>query len=308
MFRYKNPDISAAGDQLIDTLPMKAYPGMHSPSEKRLFAGKPQAVTMPAGASAQADLNTALDALFNHPNVGPFISRQLIQHLVASHPSPGYIARVAAVFNNNGKGVRGDLGAVARAILLDAEAANPPAGSVGKLREPVARVSHWMRSLAATSASGQYAINSDLEPLGQRPYYAGSVFGYFRPGYVPPNTTFSAEGITVPPMQIVNEATTAQWVNLAQRMASTGVGSTGTQFDVVASLQPLADMVAAGRLDALIDHLNLLLYAGRMSTSLRQDLMEAMLNVGGTDAEAHLNRARVAVFLALASPEYMVQR
>jgi uncharacterized protein (DUF1800 family) len=308
VFRYASPDTTAAGDQRLDLLPMKVYPGLHSTSEKRLFSGKLNAVTMPAGASAQADLKMALDALFNHPNVGPFISRQLIQHLVSSNPSNAYVGRVAAVFNNNGRGVRGDLAAVARAILLDSEAISPPASSVGKLREPVMRVAHWMRSLQATSASGQYAITNDLEPLGQRQFNAGSVFGYFRPGYVPPNTAFSAERITVPEMQIVSEATTAQWLNIAQRMAGSGLGWTGSQNDVAIQVQPLADLVRAGQLAAAIERLNLLLYAGRMSGTLKQDLMDAMLSVAGTDSSSHINRARVGVFLALASPEYLVQR
>ncbi|RZI85845.1 MAG: DUF1800 family protein [Rubrivivax sp.] len=308
VFLKRSPDLSVAGDQRIDLLPMKVYPGMHSTVEKRLFSGKPNAVTMPTGASAQADMKAALDALFIHPNVGPFIGRQLIQHLVTSHPSPAYVARVAAVFNNNGKGVRGDLGAVARAILLDSEAITPPSTSVGKLREPVMRVAHWMRSLDATSASGRYAITTDLDALGQRQLYAGSVFGYFRPGYVPPNSSFSADAITVPPMQIVNEATTAEWVNFAYRMASTGLGRAESQTDVTVQLQPLADLLVTGQVDAVIDRLNLLLYAGRMSSSLKQDLMESMLSVGGVTPASYLNRARVAVFVALASPEYLVQR
>ena len=307
-FRYDTPVTSAAGDQRIDALPMKAYPGQHSPSEKRLFAGKGNALIIPAGGSAQSDLKMALDALFNHPNVGPFVSRQLIQHLVTSNPSSAYVGRVASVFNNNGKGVRGDLAAVARAILMDSEAITPPASSIGKLREPVQRVAHWMRSLQATSATGQYTIDMDLGSLGQRQLYAGSVFGYFRPGYVPPNTVFSADRTTVPAMQIVSEATTAQWVNLAERMAGNGLGWTGSQSDVAAQMQPLADLVASGQLTSVVDRLNLLLYAGRMSSALKQDLMDAMISVTGTDASSNLNRARVAVFLALASPEYMVQR
>jgi uncharacterized protein (DUF1800 family) len=212
------------------------------------------------------------------------------------------------VFNNNGKGVRGDLGAVARAILLDAEAVTPPPGSVGKLREPVLGVALWMRGLQAISTGGEYAIDTDLVALGQRPLYAPSVFGYFRPGYVPPNTTFSAGRTTVPELQIVNEATTAQWVNLAERMAGNGIGWTGSQSDVAANLQPLADLLAAGQVADAIERLNLLLYAGRMSSTLKQDLVDAMVSVGGTTAAAQLNRARVAVFLALASPEYLVQR
>jgi hypothetical protein len=97
-------------------------------------------------------------------------------------------------------------------------------------------------------------------------------------------------------------------VNNAQAMASSGVGWTGTARDVVANLQPLADLAAAGRLDSLTEHLNLLLFAGRMSNSLKQELLEAMTTVGGNDTASHMNRARVAVFLALATPEYLVQR
>ncbi|MFG6487501.1 DUF1800 family protein [Roseateles sp. BYS78W] len=307
-FRYGNPDLSAAADQRIDIQPMKAYPGLHSTSEKRLFNGKANAVLLPGGGTAQADLKLALDALFNHPNVAPFISRQLIQHLVNCSPSSAYVGRVAAVFNNNGKGVRGDLAAVARAILTDSEASSPPSSSIGMLREPVVRVAHWMRSFQATSVSGQYAIDMDLNVLGQRQLYAGSVFGYFRPGYVPPNTVFSADGTTVPVMQIVSESTTAQWVNLAERMAGNGLGWSGTQSDVVAQIQPLADLIGTGQVSAAIDRLNLLLYAGRMSSTLKQDLMDSIVSVSGADASSNLNRARVALLLALASPEYMVQR
>ena len=134
------------------------------------------------------------------------------------------------------------------------------------------------------------------------------MFGYFRPGYVPPNTTFSASRTTVPELQIANEATTAQWVNLAERMAGTGLGWTSTQNDVAANLQPLVDLLNAGQVADVIERLNLLLYAGRMSSTLKQDLIDAMVSVGGTTAAAQLNRVRVAVFLALASPEYLVQR
>jgi uncharacterized protein (DUF1800 family) len=250
----------------------------------------------------------ALDALFNHPNVGPFIGRQLIQRLVTSHPSNAYVARVAGVFNNNGSGVRGDLGAVVRAILLDVEATNPPAGSIGKLREPVLRVAHWMRSFGATSTSGQFMMAFELDAQGQRALHAPSVFGYYRPGFVPPNTAFSANRITVPEFQIVNESTTALWVNTALAMAGSGLGWTDTGNDVKANLQPLADLSAAGDVDGLIERLNLLLYAGGMSASLKQDLLESVTSVFGNDAASHMNRARVALFIALASPEYMVQR
>ena len=307
-FRWGNPGTTAATDTRIDTLKMKAYPGQHSLAEKRLFTGKANALVIPAATGAADSVRLALDALFNHPNVGPFIGRQLIQRLVTSHPSNAYVARVAGVFNNNGSGVRGDLGAVVRAILLDVEATNPPAGSIGKLREPVLRVAHWMRSFGATSTSGQFMMAYELDTQGQRALHAPSVFGYYRPGFVPPNTAFSANRITVPEFQIVNEASTALWVNTALAMAGSGLGWTDTGNDVKANLQPLADLSTAGDVDGLIERLNLLLYAGGMSATLKQDLLESVTSVFGNDAASHLNRARVALFIALASPEYMVQR
>ncbi|MFG6432149.1 DUF1800 family protein [Roseateles sp. LYH14W] len=308
-FRGGTPDLkTAANDLRIDLQRMKAYPGQHSTGEKRLFASKPWAATLPAGQGAQADLTAALDALFKHPNVGPFIGRQLIQRLVTSHPSPAYVARVAATFNNNGKGVRGDLAAVVRAILMDPEAVTTPAGSIGKLREPVLAVSHWLRALEARSASGEYMINHDLIGLSQQQWHAPSVFGYFRPGYVPPNSSFANAGITVPELQLTSETTTARWVNLAMSMAGNGVGQYGSAADVSANLQPLIDLAQAGNLDGMVERLNLLLYAGRMSAALKADIVDAVTSVSGTDLPSYTNRARVALFLALAAPDYLIQR
>ncbi|MCU7373159.1 DUF1800 family protein [Paucibacter sp. O1-1] len=308
-FRWVSPDLkTAANDLRVDLQRMKAYPGQHSTGEKRLFASKPGAVTLPAGQSAQADLKAALDGLFNHPNVGPFIGRQLIQRLVTSHPSPAYVARVAAAFNNNGKGVRGDLGAVVRAILMDAEAVAAPVGSTGKLREPVLAVAQWLRALEARSASGQYMINHDLIGLNQRQWHAPSVFGYFRPGYVPPNTSFATAGTTVPELQLTSETTTARWVNLAMAMAGSGVGQYGGGVDVSPSLQALIALAQAGNLDGMVERLNLLLYAGRMSAALKADIVDAVTSVHGTDLPSYTNRARIALFLALAAPDYLIQR
>ena len=183
-----------------------------------------------------------------------------------------------------------------------------PAADVGKLREPVLRVAHWMRSFAVTSTSGQYLMASELDNQSQRALHAPSVFGYFRPGYVPPNTVFSASSITLPELQIVNESTTALWANTAMSMAGNGLGWTGTVRDVSSALDPLVALSAAGNVDGLIERINLLLFAGRISAALRQDLLDATTSVGGIDAASHLNRARVALFLALSSPEYLVHR
>jgi uncharacterized protein (DUF1800 family) len=306
-FRYGNPDYSAANDQHIDLPKMKAYPGQHSTAEKRLFTGTPNASVIPANSTAQDSVRIALDTLFKHPNVGPFIGRQLIQHLVTSHPSPAYVARVAAKFNNNGSGVRGDMASVVRAVLLDTEARTAPVADPGKLREPVLRLSHWMRSFGATSLSGEYLMSSELSTLSERALYAPSVFGYFRPGYVPPNTAFAAAGTTMPELQIVNESTTVAWVNTALALAGSGLGWTGSAKDVRSTLEPLVTLSTAGNVTGMIERLNLLLLAGRMSPALKQDLLDAATSVTGTSADSHRNRAGVALFITLSSPEFLVQ-
>lgn len=307
-FRWGNPDYSAAGDTGIDLLKMRAYPGQHSQAEVVLFAGKPQAVVIPGSATPERRLKLALDALFLHPNVGPFIGRQLIQQLVTSAPSPAYVSRVAAAFANNGRGVRGDMAAVVRAVLLDPEARSTPAPGFGKLREPVLRVTHWMRAFGARSVSGQYTMAWELDPLAQRVLRAPSVFGWFRPGHVPPGTDFAARGATAPEFQLVNESTSAAWVNHVEAMVGWGLGWNGSSTDVSATLAAQAQLAASGNLEALVQDLDVLLFAGRMSASLRQDLLDAIAGVGGTDANSHTQRARIAVYVAMSSPEFLAQR
>lgn len=311
-FRWKNPGYSVATDTGVDLLPMKAYPGQHSTGAKTLFAGKPWAVTVPAGSTGPQSLQIALDALFNHPNVGPFLGRQLIQRLVTGDPSPAYVARVAAVFANNGRGVRGDLAAVVRAILLDPEARNAPADDIGKLREPVLRLAHWMRAFGATSGTGEFEMAYEGGSLQQQALKAPSVFGYFRPGYVPPNTAMAATeqraGRTAPEFQIVNETTVTQWMNLAQQIATNGLGWVNGVVDVSSRYPELTALAAAGDTEGLLQHLDLMLYAGRMPADARADVVEAIASINGTDAASHLNRARVAVLTALTHPDYLVQR
>jgi uncharacterized protein (DUF1800 family) len=291
----------------MDVLPMKAYPGQHSTADKTLFAGKPWAITLAGGASAGDDLGKALDTLFNHPNVGPFIGRQLIQKLVTGSPSPAYVSRIAAVFNDNGAGVRGDLGAVVRAILLDAESRGLPDASFGKVREPVLRIVHWMRAFNATSSNGAYNFTWEISPAGQLPQNAPSVFGDFRPGYIPPNSSFAARAATAPELQLVNENTVAGWVNVAEAMGSAGLGWNAGARELAPNYSALAASLSAGDPAGMVNQLDLLLFGSQMSRELRQAIFEAMSTVGGTDANSQLNRARMAVFIALASPEYLVQ-
>ncbi len=197
--------------------PMQPYPQFHETGAKT-FLG----VTIPPNTSAQASMKIAMDTLFNHPNLCPFIGRQLVQRLVTSNPSPAYVGRVAAACANNGSGVRGDMKAIIRAILLDAEArdaAKITDPQWGKVREPVLRLSNWARCFNATSASGNWTIrglDSPSTSLGQQPLRPPSVFNFYRPGYTPPNTAIATAGLVAPEFQIVGETSVVGYVNFMQ--------------------------------------------------------------------------------------------
>lgn len=289
---------------------MIPYANYHSTSVKT-FLG----TTIPAGSTdARAELNQALDVLFNHPNVGPFMARRLIQRLVTSNPSPAYVGRVAAVFANNGAGVRGDMAAVTRAILLDPEAAalGQSPGS-GKVREPMIRLTNWMRAFGATSISGNYLIGSTSAntSLGQSALASPSVFNFFRPGYVPPNTRLGAANLTAPEFQIVDEVTVAGYANTMQNVIGNGIG-TGT--DVRSAYA--REIAMAHDANALADRMNAILMYGQMPFALRQRIVDSVNSVtipGGTATQAQidaarLNRVRLAVYLTMISPDYLVQR
>ncbi|MFQ6004945.1 MAG: DUF1800 family protein, partial [Woeseia sp.] len=165
------------------TVPMQLYPDFHDTGAKTILNG----VVLPAGQSGQQDLSDALDNVFNHPNVGPFVSIRLIQRLVTSNPSPGYVDRVASVFNDNGSGVRGDLGAVVQAILMDDEARpDTPMDLDGKLKEPILRLTQLWRAYEASSRSGRYPFFGVFVVFGQGPLQSPSVFNFFSPFYAPP--------------------------------------------------------------------------------------------------------------------------
>ncbi len=185
--------------------------------------------TIGAGTPGDAALKTALDTLFNHPNVAPFIGRQLIQRLVTSNPSPAYVARVAAAFSDNGSGVRGDLRAVVAAILLDSEArdaAGLSSPSFGRLREPMVRFVQWGRTFGLRSARGSWKLGDLSDPasrLGQSPLRSPSVFNFFRPGYVPPSTAIASAGQVAPEFQIVTESSVGGYLNFMQNAIRNGL-------------------------------------------------------------------------------------
>ena len=197
-------------------------------------------------------LHIALDRLFYHDNTGPFFARQMIQRLVTSNPSPAYVERVATVFGNNGSGVRGDLKAVWTAILTDEEARAMPTAAdtlFGKLREPIVRFVQWARTAEVTSDNDEYQIDdlSDTDTmLGQSPLRSPSVFNFFRPGYVPPNTEIATAGKQAPEFQLHNESSTAGYINFMQRVTRKGIR--GRQADLHHAAARRARCAGGGRL------------------------------------------------------------
>ncbi len=270
----------------------------HSALEKR-FLG----VTVTAGTPGTDAMRIALDSIANHPNVGPFFCRQLIQRLVCSNPGPAYIARVAAVFNNNGNGVRGDLQAVVRAILLDEEARRDPASqpaSWGKLREPVLRLVQWARTFGASSPSDLWNIGDTSDPsrrLGQSPLRSPSVFNFFRPGYVPPGTAFATAGLVAPELQITNESSVIGYINWMQSVIQSGAGEVKANY---------GDWLAqAGDAPALVNKLALLLAAGQLGSNSIGTISNAVASINPSSDSARLNRIYAAILLVMACPEYI---
>ncbi|MFL6682302.1 MAG: DUF1800 family protein [Burkholderiaceae bacterium] len=260
--------------------------------------------TIPDGTDAYTGLGIALDAIAGHQNVAPFLSRQLIQRLVTSNPSPAYVARVAAVFVDDGTGTRGNLKAVVRALLLDAEARTPAdAAAYGKLREPILRFTGWARAYGVTSPSGLWDVGDTSDAakgLAQSPGRSPSVFNFFRPGYVPPNTALDAGALEAPEFQIANESSVLGCVNYLQRAVQGAIADLTPDYG---ALLALADDASA-----LLAEINLVLAANQVSATTLATLATAVSTMAsGTDTT---RRARVnaALVLVLAAPEYIVQK
>lgn len=308
----------------------------HSISAKSFLGVTIGAQTL-ATADPAGDLKIALDTLFNHPNVGPFIGRQLIQRLVTSNPSPAYVGRVAAAFNDNGAGKRGDMKAVWKAILLDVEARTPStAPGAGKLREPVVRLANFLRAFNARSTSGRFqGIGNTDDPatrLNQTPMVSPTVFNFYRPGYVPSSQPIAAAGLVAPEFQIVHDVSVAGYMNYLRSWVSVDANR-DTQPDFSAELA-----LAATPAD-LVERMNLLLFSGQMPDALRAQLVAAVASraipapvyptitppAAGASAvaapstpqtptnqaaidSAKRDRVSLAVFLSMAAPDYLIQK
>ncbi len=282
--------------------PMMLYPEYHEMGDKLLL----ESSVLRGGRTGTQELDLVLDLLFNHPNTGPFICRQLIQRLVTSNPSPGYVYRVAQVFADNGQGVRGDLKAVVQGILLDYEARSPDVTSAigyGKLREPLLRVSHLWRAFQAKPETGfPYSYRNPERDLMQAALRAPTVFNFFEPSHVHPGI-LAAAGLVAPEFQITNEQSLVSTTNALRRAVFRGLGS--SEYPVTLDLSAVEGLVNDP--DALLDWMNRVFLNGQMSSDMRSQLRQTLdlLDIGHADAA---EKVRSIINLVTTSPEYAVQK
>jgi uncharacterized protein (DUF1800 family) len=281
--------------------PMQPIPVSHDITAKVLLDG----VTLPAGQSAEEDLTGLIASIFNHPNVGPFVCRQLIQHLVTSFPSPAYVSRVAEVFANDGSGVRGDLKAVVTAILNDPEARaadTDPTVDGGHLREPILYLTGILRALEFTNVSpqGSYFIASSYSaPLGQTPYAAASVFNFFPPSYVIPGTAINA-----PEFAQENTASAIARLNLADSIVRNHLTSFNIDMSPTSFLGQIASATGNPATDSanLVNTLNILFVHDQMPAAMMSAIVAnaALLTDIG-------QRVRVSTWLVISSNFYQIE-
>lgn len=288
-------------NSLRQVTPMELWPEFHDTGPKKLLLG----ATIPAGQTGIQDLADALDNIFNHPNVGPFIAIRLIQRLVTSNPSPGYVSRVAAVFDSNGQGIRGDLGAVVKAILLDDEARpSPPMELDGKIKEPILRLTQLWRAYDATSRSGRYALRNVYVIFGQGPLQAPHVFNFFSPFFAPAGEIRNSS-LVAPELEIATEYlnTTVTNFMFRQAFALNSENQDLREDDVYINFQD--EMPIAADAQILIDTVVAKLLGGEISDPLRVEIVGMLARIPEENS-----RFRVAetIYLIVTSPEYAYQR
>ena len=305
--------------------PMVAFPQFHSSSEKVFLD-----TSVPAGSSAEASIDHALDTLFNHPNVGPFIGRQLIQRMTSSSPSPQYVERVASAFNSGsyilpngtsvGAGIRGDMRATIAAVLMDEEVRGDPSAasnSSGKVREPILRFVQWARAFNVGTLTPEhtYALwdASPPDALSQHPFRSPSVFNFYRPGYVAPGTQSGAAGLTVPELQITNASSVVGYSNFMTYFiygfAAGGEPPKSTSF--IPDYSP--ERLLADDVPALIDRLDLVLTGNTLSESARNDIITvvegfALENENDPNYDGPGLRVGTAILMVMTAPDYIVQQ
>ncbi len=287
------------------TVPMAMWEMFHDTNTKHLVNGG----FIPAGQPGMRDVQMAVSNLYLHPNTGPFIGRQLIQRFVTSNPTTGYVARVAAAFNDNGSGVRGDLGTVLRAILLDPEARDPSFMEIptyGKMREPYLRIVNLARALETPPAqhNGEY----DIWYLGygyqQEPLVSPSVFNFFQPTYQPPGE-IKEQGLVAPEFQITTAVTSTEVPNHHYYAVVNSVNYWPTSDTEAVRFDYTPYLALAGNPDALVSALDRTLTYGTLSPEEHQVIREA---VERYHVSLTTNRVRLAVYLLSTSPEFVIQQ
>jgi uncharacterized protein (DUF1800 family) len=268
--------------------PMIPFDNHHDTGQKLLLNG----VTLPAGGTTQSDLTAALQNIVSHPNVGPFLSKQLIQHLVTSNPSPAYVSRITAIFNDNGSGVRGDLKAVVNAILMDSEArrGDDPTqvqASDGHLKEPVLFMMNLLRAANATSDGAN--LNNYASNMKQEPFESPTVFNFY-----PPDNVIAGTALLGPEFRIFNSTTAISRINFVNDLAFGNVGST-TKTDI-SSYVALASNPAE-----LVDSLSGVLTHGPLSDGARSTIITTVTNL--TD---NTKRAQTALYLIGSSSQFQI--
>ena len=304
------PNTTDGNNAYRHTVPMVLNASNHE-SAAKTFLG----VTIPTNTSGTESLRIVLDTLFNHANTPAFVCKTLIQRFVTSNPSPAYVARISAVFKNNGSGVRGDLGAVVRAILLDAEARTYSSGTTtqGKLREPMIRLMQWFRTFNGFDATVTSASVSpwNLPPthtdnlLWQSPFLSPSVFNFFRPGYVPPNTAIATQSLVAPEFQIATEPTVAAYINYMVDIINPSNGR-NVRANYSAELLNWASSNATTQ--TLLDKLNLWLCANQLSASTISTIKTGVDGMPANTTERIAFRLYAAILMVMSCPEYLVQK
>jgi uncharacterized protein (DUF1800 family) len=286
-------------------IPLEPQRNWHEAGTK-VFLG----VTIPVNTNITDSLTIALDTLVNHPNTAPFICKQLIQRLVTSNPGSAYVTRVTNVWKQpdiNGR--TGNLAAVVKAILTDSEAyAVSPPGRFGKLREPALRFTTVTRALGITSTMGWPIDDTEnaASELAQQPYLSPSVFNFYRPGYVPPQTDMSLNGMVGPEFQIADETSCIGWINFVSQFLKrprTGMSYTATTVGHAESLLGLAATPAA-----LVDEIGIRLCAGRLSNQARTIAINTVTSMPNTNVGQQQERVLAAAILIAASTDFLYER
>lgn len=309
--------------------PMRPYPAFYDAGEKKVL-GK----TIPANVAPEDSLKYVINLLATHSNTAPFISKQLIQRLVTSNPSPAYVKRVALVFSSS----NGDLKATVKAILLDDEARDmgnvASTSQFGKVREPLMKVTALLRAYGGKSASGAFLMwpSQDVGvSLGQSFLFSPSVFNFFRPGFSPANSQTSANGLVAPELQILSETSVAGYANFMKdglwdgwgmcgydNICKTASSTTGVAKDITLDFQTNSSAAILKMTpEAMVEDINQKLMYGTMSAPLKSVIVEAVtsvwmgyrINQSAADAaDTARRRVMTALLLTLISPEFQVQQ